>query len=98
MVERTIILDKRRGLAAQKATENRRLLADVAADAQAVKSRQAALEKNLTAKPARTWKEAAQKARYLLLLFASTPAAQDPRRKRLIANVLDDFRRLGLRD
>ena len=98
LADRTIDLDKHRGLAAQKATETRRLLADVEADAQAVKSRQAAMESNLSAKPARTWKDAAKKARYLLLLLASTPAVQDPRRKQLIANVLDDFCRLGLRD
>ena len=98
LAERTVNLDKHRGMAAQKATEARRLLADVAADALATKSRQQAMESNLSAKPARTWKDAAKKARYLLVLLASTPAAQDPRRKRLIANVLDDFRRLGLRD
>jgi hypothetical protein len=34
------------------------------------------------------------KARYLLTLFAQTPAAEDPRRVRLIADVLADFERL----
>jgi hypothetical protein len=45
--------------------------------------------------PATTWHDAAEKARYLLNLFASTPVAQDPRRQQLILNVLDDFRRLS---
>ena len=65
------------------------------ADKKALRLRQEALEKQLIAKPATTWEEAAEKARYLLWLFASTQAAQDPRRKKLIANVLDDFKRLS---
>ena len=36
----------------------------------------------------------AEKARYLLSLFAVTSEAQDPRRQTLIANLLDDFERL----
>jgi len=34
------------------------------------------------------------KARYLLILFAQTPAAKDPRRATLIADVFADFKRL----
>ena len=41
------------------------------------------------------WHEAAEKARYLLKLFATTQAAQDPRRQKLIATVLADFKRLA---
>jgi hypothetical protein len=37
------------------------------------------------------WREAAEKARYLLNLFAASLAAQDPRRQKLISAVLDDF-------
>jgi hypothetical protein len=88
-------LDDRRGMAAQKATEIRRLVADVEADAAALRTRQEALEEQLVAAPAASWIEAAGKARYLLGLFASTPAAQDPRRQTLIASVLDDFARLS---
>jgi hypothetical protein len=40
-------------------------------------------------------RDTAERARYLLSLFAATPAAQDPRRQTLIANVLDDFQRLS---
>ena len=38
------------------------------------------------------WGEVVAKARYLLILFAQTPAAEDPRRVRLIADVLADFK------
>jgi hypothetical protein len=83
-------------MAAQKATELRRHLAEVQAAEKALKIRQEELEANLMAAAAETWLEAAVKARYLLSLFAATPSAQDPRRQQLIENVLDDFRRLGL--
>jgi hypothetical protein len=95
MTERTIELDQHRGMAAQKATEIRRLVAEVEADERALRLRQDELEVQLVAVPAETWHDAAEKARYLISLFASTPVAQDPRRQKLIANVLDDFRRLS---
>jgi len=82
-------------MAAQKATEIRRLLAEVEANEKTLRDRQEELEKQLIASPAATWAEAAEKARYLLGLLASTAIAQDPRRKRLIANVLEDFVRLS---
>jgi hypothetical protein len=85
-------------MAAQKATELRRLLAEVEADAKALKARQEELESHLAAEPAGSWLEAAEKARYLLRLFAATPEAMDPRRQALIMNALEDFRRLGLPD
>jgi len=95
MTDQTIDLDERRGMAAQKATEIRRLVAEVEADAQALSRRQHALEDQLLAAPSVSWLEAAGKARYLLGLFAATAAGQDPRRQTLIANVLDDFARLS---
>jgi hypothetical protein len=94
MTDRTIDLDQRRGMAAQKATELRRLLADVEANREALRLRQDELESHLLAAPATNWHEAAEKARYLLNLFAATLAAQDPRRKKLVAAVLADFKRL----
>jgi hypothetical protein len=90
-----IALDRHRGMAAQKATEIRRLLAEVEANEKCLRDRQEELEKQLIAAPAATWPEAAEKASYLLGLFASTTIAQDPRRKHLIANVLEDFARLS---
>jgi hypothetical protein len=98
MTNPTIDLDDHRGMAAQKATELRRLVVAVAADAKALRERQDELEAQLAAAPAENWLDVAEKARYLLGLFATTPSAQDPRRQTLIANVLDDFRRLGLPD
>jgi hypothetical protein len=95
MTDSTIELDGHRGMAAQKATEIRRLLADVEADAEALRVRQGKLETQLLAAPAASWEEAAGKARYLLGLFAATQEAQDPRRQTLIANVLEDFTRLA---
>jgi hypothetical protein len=94
MTERTIDLDQHRGMAAQKATELRRLVSEVAADRAKLKARQDELEKFLVAAPAANWSDAVEKARYLLGLFAASPEAQDPRRQKLIANLLDDFRRL----
>lgn len=70
MTDQPITLDGRRGMAAQKATEIRRLLAEVEANEQSLRSRQEELELQLIAVPAVTWFEAAQKARYLLGLFA----------------------------
>jgi hypothetical protein len=84
-----------RGMAAQKATDLRRLLADVEANERALRLRQDELEAHLVAAPAVNWPEAAEKARYLLNLFANSLAAQDPRRQKLIAAVLDDFERLA---
>jgi hypothetical protein len=95
MTDRTIDLDQRRGMAAQKATELRRLLAAVTADETALRLRQDELESHLLAAPAANWHEAAEKASYLLKLFGATLAAEDPRRQKLIAAVLADFKRLA---
>ena len=95
MRDRTVDLDEHRGMAAQKATDIRRLLAEVEANERALRLRQDELESQLVAAPAANWHDAGEKARYLLNLFAATPAAQDPRRQKLIAAVLDDFDRLS---
>jgi hypothetical protein len=91
----TIKLDEHRGHSERKATEIRRLLQSVEADQSALRTRQEELETQLTAAPATTWPEAADKARYLIGLLSATSAARDPRRKKLIANVLEDMRRLS---
>jgi hypothetical protein len=95
MTGKTIDLDQHRGMAAQKATELRRLLADVEANEKVLRIRQDELESHLLAAPAANWHEAAEKAGYLLNLFAATIAAQDTRRQSLIAAVLADFKRLA---
>jgi hypothetical protein len=94
MVDQTVDLDKHRGLAAQKATDLRRLRIDVERDQAALRARQDELELFLLSAEAKDWAEAVEKARYLLGLFAQTPAADDQRRQRLIATVLADFERL----
>jgi len=95
VTDQPITLDRHRGMASQKATEIRRLLAEVEANEQSLRARQEELETQLISAPATTWPEAAGKARYLLGLLAATSIAQDPRRKMLIANVLEDFARLS---
>ena len=94
MTDKTIDLDAHRGMAAQKATDIRRLLAEVEANERALRLRQDELESHLVAAPAANWHEAAEKARYLLNLFSHSLGAQDPRRQKLIAAVLNDFERL----
>ncbi len=95
MTDKTIDLDQHRGMIAQKATELRRLLADVETNEKTLRLRQDELEAHLLAAPAANWYEAAEKARYLLNLFGATLAAQDPRRQKLITAVLADFKRLA---
>jgi hypothetical protein len=95
MIDRPVNLDKYRGMTAQKATEARRLLAEVQANEKALRERRDELEAHLLAAPASSWPDAAGKAHYLLDLFAETTQGQDPRRRALIAAVLEDFARLS---
>jgi hypothetical protein len=95
MKQSPIVLDEHREVAAQRATEIRRQLAEVEADQAALRGRRTELEKFLVAAPASTWPEAAAKARYLVGLLAQTGIARDPRRQMLIAGFLDDCVRLS---
>ena len=95
MTDETVELDQRRGMAAQKETDLRRLVAEVAANEAALRFRQDELEAHLLASPAANWLEAAEKARYVLGLFTASITAQDPRKQTLIAAVLADFDRLS---
>jgi len=92
MNEEPTKLDDHRGMMAQKATELRRLTASVAADQAALQAKRHALEEQLIAEPAADWHEAAEKVRYLLMLFSE--GASDPRRRTLIERVLADLDRL----
>jgi hypothetical protein len=94
MTDRPVDLDQRRGMAAQKATQARRLLAEIRANEKALRERRDELEAHLLAAPALNWREAAGKAQYLLGLFAETAQGQDPRKQALIAAMLEDFARL----
>jgi hypothetical protein len=78
MTDKPVELDQHRGMAAQKATDLRRLLTEVAANEQALRATQDKLEAQLIAAPASNWEEAADKARYLLSVLAATPSGQDP--------------------
>jgi hypothetical protein len=95
MTNKTIDLDNHRGVMAQKATDLRRLLSDVAVNQGALRLRQNELEAQLMAARAESWGDAAEKARYLLNLFAASLAVEDSRRQKLIAAVLEDFDRLS---
>ena len=95
MTDKPVNLDQHRGMSAQKATDLRRLRTEVEANEQALRLRQEELENQLIAAPASDWHEAAEKARYLLNLFAASPGSLDPRRRRLIDAVLEDFDRLS---
>ena len=96
--EDPILLDARRGMAAQKATDVRRRLNEVQADQLALRVRQEEFERYLLAAPATTWSEAAAKAEYLIRLFAASVDPRDALRQRLIANSLDELARLAERD
>jgi hypothetical protein len=95
MKDKPVDLDHHRGMAAQKATDLRRLLTEVATNQQALRVAQDQLEAQLIAAPAATWEEVADKVRYLLSVLGATPSGQDPRRQTLIKAVLDDFSRLS---
>jgi len=88
-------LDKHRGMAAQKATDIRRVVADVEANAKTLRDRQNAVEIQLLAAPATSWPEAAAKARYVLNLYAANLAPADTHHRDLVAAVLADFTRLS---
>jgi hypothetical protein len=88
-------LDKHRGLASQKATDIRRVLAEVEANAKVLSDRQGILESQLLSAPAASWQEAAAKARYVLNLYAARLAPSDTHHRDLVAAVLADFVRLS---
>jgi hypothetical protein len=95
MNDNPVDLDKHRGMAAQKATGIRRILADVEANAKLLRDRQGVVELQLLAVPATSWIEAAAKARYVLNLYAAQLAPVDTHHRDLVAAVLADFSRLS---
>ena len=88
-------LDKHRGMAAQKATDMRRALADVEANAMMLRERQSAVEAELLATPATSWAEAVAKARYVLNLYAASLPSTDSHHRDLVAAVIADLARLS---
>jgi len=95
MTDKPLDLDKHRGMAAQKATDIRRILLDVENNAKDQRDREAILESQLLSVPAASWPEAAAKARYVLNLYAAGLAAGDTHYRDLVATVLADFARLS---
>jgi hypothetical protein len=95
MTDKTIDFDGRRGMEAQKATDLRRLLAEVEANERTLRLRQDELEAHLADAPAASWEEAAEKVRYVLGLYAALLTAEDTRRRTLVEAVLKDLERLA---
>ena len=95
MTDKPLDLDKHRGMAAQKATDIRRVLAEVENNAQDLRERQGALENQLLSVPAVSWQEAAAKARYVLNLYAAGLAPADTHHRDLVAAVFADFARFS---
>jgi hypothetical protein len=93
--DKPLDLDEHRGMAAQKATNIRRALADVENNARDLRDRQGALENQLLSVPAAAWPEAATKARYILNLYAAGLAPADTHHRDLVTAVLADFVRLS---
>ncbi|CAN5385791.1 hypothetical protein BH10PSE10_BH10PSE10_17030 [soil metagenome] len=94
MSDEPVELDSRRGMAAQKATGLRRILAEAEAHAATLRDRQNEIERQLLDEPAASWPEAAAKARYVLNLYYATLGAQDTHHRDLVASILKDFARL----
>lgn len=95
MSETPIDLDKHRGMAAQKATDIRRVIADVEANAKQLRDRQGAAEIQLLTVPAANWPEAVAKARYVLNLYSAGLAPSDTHHRDLVVAVLADLTRLS---
>lgn len=91
MSDDPVELDSRRGMAAQKATGLRRILAEAEAHAATLRDRQLQIEAELLNAPVTSWPEAAAKARYVLNLYYATLGVQDSRHRDLVASVLKDF-------
>jgi hypothetical protein len=95
VTDKPLDLDRHRGIAAQKATDIRRVLADVENNARELRDRQAAVESQLLSAPAVSWLEAAAKARYVLNSYAAGLAAHDTHHRDLVTAILADFDRLS---
>jgi hypothetical protein len=94
MNDKPLDLDSHRGMAARKATDIRRALAEVESHARELRGRQSALESSLVSVTATSWPEAAAKARYVLELYAASLPPEDTKHRDLVAAILDDFARL----
>ena len=98
MTDEPLDLDRHRGMAAQRATDIRRALAEVENNARDLRERQAILENQLLSVSAASWPEAAAKARYVLNLYAAGLPPEDTRHRALVSAILEDFARLARLD
>ena len=85
MTDTPIELDKHRGMAAQKATDIRRVIADVEANAKLLRDKQSVVEIEILGAPATSWPEAVAKARYVLNLYSAGLPATDTHHRDLVA-------------
>jgi hypothetical protein len=95
MTDKPLDLDRHRGIAAQKATDIRRVLAAVENNARELRDSQAAVESQLLSAPAVSWPDAAAKARYVPNSYAAGLAAHDTHHRDLVTAILADFDRLS---
>jgi hypothetical protein len=95
VTETQIELDKHRGMAALKATDIRRVIAEVEANAKLLRDRQGVVEIEILAVPAISWPEAVAKARYVLNLYSASLTPTDTHHRDLVAAVLADLTRLS---
>ena len=95
MNDSPIELDKHRGMAAQKATDIRRALADVEANAKLLRDKQGIIEIQILAAPATSWPEAVAKAHYVLNLYSASLPPTDTHHRDLVTAVLADLTRLS---
>lgn len=95
MTETPIELDEHRGMAAQKATDIRRVIAEVEANAKLLRDKQGVVEIEILAVPAISWPEAVAKASYVLNLYSASLAPTDTHHRDLVAAVLVDLTRLS---
>ena len=93
--DKPLDLDEHRGMAAQKATDLRRVLAEAENTARELRDCQKVLENQLLSVPAASWPEAAAKARYVLNLYAAALAPSDTHHRDLVTAVFADFARLS---
>jgi len=93
--EGPIDLDKHRGMAAQKATDIRRVVTEIEANAKLLRDLQGAVEMQILAVPTTLVSEAVAKARYVLNLYAAGLAPTDTHHRDLVAAVLADLTRLA---
>ena len=95
MTETPIELDRHRGMAAQKATDIRRALAEVQANAKLLRDKQGIVEIQILAAPATSWPEAVAKAHYVLNLYSASLPPTDTHHRDLVTAVLADLTRLS---